>query len=148
MLKRIQTRSNLSMRGINISLDLCPVCSNEVETEEHLFHSCTGASEIWKWFFNWCNLKMEQYATLDLLLPNLIDRGKTAKERQLLEADVGCILWFVWKARNNVVFNNKNLSATMVMDDVQASLYTWIKYRGKISSVLWCNWCCNPLSSL
>ncbi|KAJ9547963.1 hypothetical protein OSB04_020506 [Centaurea solstitialis] len=91
---------------ISLSSDVCPLCSVEEDTVEHLFHSCTVVSEVWKWFFKWCKLSMEQHTSLDHLISSLINHDTSDKGKKFMETTVGCVPWFVWKARNNVVFNN------------------------------------------
>ncbi|KAJ9555276.1 hypothetical protein OSB04_009890 [Centaurea solstitialis] len=88
LLNRIPTRSNLRSRGISLSLDACPLCLVEEETVEHLFHSCTVVSDVWKWFCKWCKLSMEQHTSLDHLISSLIDHGTSDKGKKFIHG--GC----------------------------------------------------------
>ena len=146
LLKRLPTRLNLRSRGVILPVDTCPLCERVGESIEHLFLFCPCVQEIWKWFSKWCDLSMGQFISLDQLLFAMVDQGKTKRKRKFLEAAIGCILWFVWKARNNVIFNGKRFSVPWVLDETQASLFTWIKYRSNCNSFSWPIWCCNPLS--
>ncbi|KAJ9564465.1 hypothetical protein OSB04_000431 [Centaurea solstitialis] len=55
-----------------------------------------------------------------------VHHGSNKNRKLLLEAAVGGVLYHVWKARNNAVFNGKKFSASLVMDDIQAALFTFL----------------------
>ncbi|XP_024989227.1 uncharacterized protein LOC112523779 [Cynara cardunculus var. scolymus] len=144
-LRRIPTRQNLGSRGIQLQTDSCPLCGREVETEEHLFYVCEKSKEIWRWVERWCDINSGNHSSLDQIVVNLIECAKSKKQRKMIEALIGSILWFTWKARNDVMFNNKRFSWEAVMVDSQAMLFTWIKCRSKCN-IDWSRWGCNPLA--
>ena len=74
--------------------------------------------EVWNWLKNWLSIDMGLHSSLDQMLDNLFERGRTKKKRILLEAIAGCLLWCVWKARNNVVFNGQSFSVQLVGTEV------------------------------
>ncbi|KAJ9564338.1 hypothetical protein OSB04_000304 [Centaurea solstitialis] len=78
---------------------------------------------IWSWFFKWCGLNLSQLLSLEHLLFAVSDLGTDKNRKMFLEAAVGGVLWHIWKAQNNTVFNSKLFTAPMVMDEVQASLF-------------------------
>ncbi|GJW45119.1 RNA-directed DNA polymerase, eukaryota, reverse transcriptase zinc-binding domain protein [Tanacetum coccineum] len=45
-LDRLPTRFNLSLRGIDVSSILCPICSSAGETSSHLLFSCNMARQL------------------------------------------------------------------------------------------------------
>ncbi|GJS98551.1 RNA-directed DNA polymerase, eukaryota, reverse transcriptase zinc-binding domain protein [Tanacetum coccineum] len=51
--KRLPTRFNLDRRGVGLDSTRCPVCDEDIETEEHLFTSCFIATETWRRVFTW-----------------------------------------------------------------------------------------------
>ena len=102
-------------------------------------------TKIW---YSWGDTRRSEYQRchgLEVKL-NGVDT-KASNHKNFLEAACGGVLWFLWKARNNVVFNGKSFSGMWVMDEVQASLYTWVKYRSNCNSIVWVSSCCNPLYS-
>jgi len=141
------SRANLQLRGIIIPSTVCPLCDRNEETVEHLFLSCPAIKMVWDWFHKWCDLQVGQYNSIDNLISDIGGKGKASNHKIFLEAACGGALWFLWKARNNVVFNGKSFSGMWVMDEVHASLYTWVKYRSNCNSIVWASWCCNPLYS-
>ena len=124
---------------------LCPLCNRQQENEDHLFYSCTVVNEVWVWLLRWCNINFDQQPSIDQFLFTLMDIGKSKKQRKFLEAVVGCSLWFIWKARNNLVFNGKPFSTAIVTEEIQSSLFTWLKYRARCKSLFWSMWCGSPL---
>ncbi|GKA92572.1 RNA-directed DNA polymerase, eukaryota, reverse transcriptase zinc-binding domain protein, partial [Tanacetum coccineum] len=55
-LDRLPLRLNLSKRGLDIQSIMCPLCSNGVESNDHLFYTCEVASSIRRLIEVWCNL--------------------------------------------------------------------------------------------
>ncbi|KAJ9555174.1 hypothetical protein OSB04_009788 [Centaurea solstitialis] len=141
---RIPTRVNLNKRGINTSSTFCPLCESEEETVEHLFHSCSAVKDLWRWFFDWCLINVGQQASFNQFLFKILECGKSLKSRKFLEAAVGGLVWFIWKARNNLIFKGVKFSASMVKDEFQATLFSWMKYRANCKFLLWSLWCSCP----
>nr|GEX34916.1 hypothetical protein [Tanacetum cinerariifolium] len=46
--KRLPTRANLDYRGIDLDSVRCPMCDDAIETEDHIFVSCSIAKDTWK----------------------------------------------------------------------------------------------------
>ena len=146
LLNRIPTRSNLCARGIALPSELCPVCGVVEESVDHLFYSCPLVKEIWKWMASWCNIELGHYASLELAITGFLECGKSKKQSTFLEAATDSMLWSIWKARNNMVFNNQRFLVSAAVIEIQANLYTWVKYRGNCQDLVWPTWCCNPIS--
>ncbi|KAJ9553756.1 hypothetical protein OSB04_017801 [Centaurea solstitialis] len=143
-LNRIPTRSNLSSRGVTLSSTTCPLCHGEEEKEDHLFYACPMVKIVWNWFLEWVGITEGVHTTLDQLIHNILEAANSKKRKRFLEAAVGSLLWFVWKARNNVVFNGRQFSTHMIANEIQATLFTWVKYGSKCIPLGWSLWCCNP----
>ncbi|KAJ9540046.1 hypothetical protein OSB04_026552 [Centaurea solstitialis] len=127
---------------------LCPLCEAVDESVDHLFYSCLVVKEIWKWLASWCKIELGQYTSLDLAIAGFLEGVNSKKQLRFLEAAIGSMFWSIWKARNNLVFNNQHFLVAAVVTEVQANLYTWAKYRGKRKDLAWQLWCCNPISLL
>nr|GEY02593.1 RNA-directed DNA polymerase, eukaryota, reverse transcriptase zinc-binding domain protein [Tanacetum cinerariifolium] len=54
--QRLPPRANLNKRGIDLDLVLCPICNSDIETEVHVFVTCSIAHNIWKDAFAWWHL--------------------------------------------------------------------------------------------
>ncbi|GJY65385.1 RNA-directed DNA polymerase, eukaryota, partial [Tanacetum coccineum] len=49
-LDKLPTRSNLSLRGVDIPSINCPICNLAVESSSHIFFSCPVARKVWNFF--------------------------------------------------------------------------------------------------
>nr|GEW86803.1 transposon TX1 uncharacterized [Tanacetum cinerariifolium] len=48
MNRRMPTRINLDHRGIALDSVRCPMCDDDLETEDHVFVTCKIAADVWK----------------------------------------------------------------------------------------------------
>ncbi|GJS64070.1 RNA-directed DNA polymerase, eukaryota [Tanacetum coccineum] len=51
--ERLPTRVNLDRRGIDLHSVRCPVCDDDLETENHIFVHCATAKQIWTDILKW-----------------------------------------------------------------------------------------------
>nr|GEZ69203.1 RNA-directed DNA polymerase, eukaryota, reverse transcriptase zinc-binding domain protein [Tanacetum cinerariifolium] len=74
-LDKLPTRLNLSLRGIEISFIMCPLCNSSVESASHLFFTCHVARLIWKKVLQWWDLDENMIDSYDdwLLLLKTFD---------------------------------------------------------------------------
>ncbi|PWA75951.1 reverse transcriptase domain, Reverse transcriptase zinc-binding domain protein [Artemisia annua] len=54
--QRIPTRVNLDYRGIDLHSVRCPVCDDDLETEEHILVKCVVAKNTWAEILKWWNI--------------------------------------------------------------------------------------------
>lgn len=148
LLNRLPTKSILASKGIPVPSTACSLCSLEEETIEHLFYECSAAKEIWNWLSNWCGVNLGNHNSLVSLIYNCLDVAKSRSQRLFLEAAMGCLLWCFWKSRNKSAFNGVPFSVSMVSSEIQALLFTWMKFRANFRLLMWPMWCCNPLVAI
>ncbi|KAG7549908.1 Reverse transcriptase zinc-binding domain [Arabidopsis thaliana x Arabidopsis arenosa] len=103
LLARLPTRDRLRGWGMNIPAD-CVLCSNGVESHEHLFFDCSYASEIWGYLA--AKLLPNPPSTISaasswILLHRLPHHAKvTAILKLLLQS----VVYHLWKERNSRIF--------------------------------------------
>nr|GEY29929.1 hypothetical protein [Tanacetum cinerariifolium] len=56
MLNKLPTRVNLDSKGIDVGSILCLICSEDVESANHIFFSCEMAKDLWALFARWWEL--------------------------------------------------------------------------------------------
>nr|GEX52183.1 RNA-directed DNA polymerase, eukaryota, nucleotide-binding alpha-beta plait domain protein [Tanacetum cinerariifolium] len=81
-LDKLPTHLNLSLRGVEISSIMCPLCNSSVESASHLFFSCHVARLIWKKVLRRWDLEENMVDSYDdwLILLNNIRLPKRLKD--------------------------------------------------------------------
>nr|GEV49783.1 RNA-directed DNA polymerase, eukaryota [Tanacetum cinerariifolium] len=107
-LDKLPTRLNLSLRGVEISSIMCPICNSSVESASLLFFTCHVARLIWKKFLRWWDLDENMIDSYDdsLLLLKNIRLPKRLKD--LFEGVCYVKWWLIWRIRNQVLFSDKH----------------------------------------
>ncbi|XP_071681703.1 uncharacterized protein [Lolium perenne] len=111
---RLSTRANLFHKSCAPSA-LCVACP-DVETGRHLFFECLVAAEVW--------------SRLDVPLPTgrfsvWTIRGPADFSPTSWHMGVVAILWSIWKARNNLVFNGERSPARLILTRAGDELSLW-----------------------
>lgn len=131
----IVAKANLVRRGVPLS-PLCQLC-NRVESREHIFLDCWCVRHVW---FHLLGLHVAgvQNVQMDQWLCSYIPRRhaqswvshssgqqqttaapstRASQEQKWSTVMLGC--WFIWKARCQLVFENKLPNQSIVMHQVQ-----------------------------
>ncbi|GJW13142.1 RNA-directed DNA polymerase, eukaryota, reverse transcriptase zinc-binding domain protein [Tanacetum coccineum] len=58
LLDKLPTRSNLSIRGLDIPCSLCPNCGTGVETRDHFFFVCPMALDLFRLLGRWWDIQI------------------------------------------------------------------------------------------
>nr|GEW87013.1 RNA-directed DNA polymerase, eukaryota [Tanacetum cinerariifolium] len=92
-------RLNLSKHGLEIDSILCPICNNNVESNDHVFFSCEVASSSWRLLRIRCNisdLSTPSYTNWISWIDNM--SGLNVKKDRLFVI-VASMFWILWKYR-------------------------------------------------
>jgi len=54
------------------------------------------------------------------------------------------VVWVVWKARNNMIFNDKVFEVEELVDQIKVLSWHWSLARLRIEPCLFYEWCWNP----
>ncbi|GJV44463.1 reverse transcriptase domain, reverse transcriptase zinc-binding domain protein [Tanacetum coccineum] len=143
---RLPTRANIDKRGIDIHSILCPFCEEQIEDEDHIFALCPFSSNIWDLIRKWRSLDVIPLDTTLNVLEMADDGDLNFSEEisSLFDVVVLCAIWWIWRARNLLVFQAVKVNMINIIDDIIATSYLWIKNRAKCCSISWVDWCCNP----
>ncbi|GJT58123.1 ribonuclease H-like domain-containing protein [Tanacetum coccineum] len=130
-LDKLPTRLNLSLRGIEISSIMCPLCNSSVESASHLFFSCHVSRLIWKKILRWWDLDENTIDSYDewLLLLKNIRLPKRLKD--LFEGVCYVKWWLIWRIRNQVLFGDKHPLRDTLFDDLVTLSFQWCSNRCK-----------------
>ncbi|XP_071714124.1 uncharacterized protein [Rutidosis leptorrhynchoides] len=141
--KRLPVRTELDKRGIDLHSVRCPICDGDLETVDHSLVNCKLSSEIWVRIYKWWNFG-------NCVLINVDDTllGKSP----LIMSSLGKKVWqgvewvcsyYLRKIRNSMVFQNKTLSAPVLLNEIQVKSFEWISSRIKGIKIEWLNWLSN-----
>ncbi|KAI8542071.1 hypothetical protein RHMOL_Rhmol08G0110300 [Rhododendron molle] len=130
---RIATRSILSSRNIIVGVDdhalACPFCMMELETPVHVLLSCPFSTYIWTKIVDWWNLAwVDPSSLLELSSWWFSSRFKNL-EKYLWECCFYATLWSIWIARNDIIFNNKDVDRNQVEELIKTRTALWIKAK-------------------
>ncbi|GAU45531.1 hypothetical protein TSUD_400780 [Trifolium subterraneum] len=116
---RVPTKVNLRLRGI-IPLESssnCVWCLEIGESSSHLFIHCKVALFVWYEIFKWLGVVTIIPPNLSLLFDCLSEAARSKKFRNGFRLVWNAVIWTLWKARNNYIFNN------IMMDPVEVGDY-------------------------
>lgn len=130
-LNKIAVKENLVKRGLIIeNKGRCCLCGLVAEPTMHLMLHCSLTWQLWCGVVNredqmWCC--PENLQNLMLEWPGLC--GKS--DAQLWELIPYAMIWSIWLARNDQVFNNKAFPADLVWDLHVSRIVWWVKAKWK-----------------
>ncbi|GJU89341.1 hypothetical protein Tco_1301764 [Tanacetum coccineum] len=87
----------------------------------------------------------EAIETIDHNVLNLAGFG-SSKLRLNWEAVIWTSLYLIWKARNNKVFRDKEMSAVDLVFEIQLTSFFWVSHRCNSLEYTWVDWCNGPSS--
>ncbi|KAL8542626.1 hypothetical protein ACS0TY_003489 [Phlomoides rotata] len=135
--ERIPTTMKMSNRRSlpsNVSTN-CIFCNEVPETVHHIFFECNFSYQVWMEIFKWLGFSsvLSSRPSTNLLHFSRLLRGKKGKE--ILVSIWDCIIWIIWKTRNEFVFQQVQFSKNKFIEELQARVWGWINEKYINSSV-------------
>jgi len=81
------------------------MCHNEEEDDQHLFFNCHYAQEVWSGILDWWDLPTFQAG--HHWMDSILTGGSTKSHKLISYAIFAAGLYYIWWARNLVIFQNK-----------------------------------------
>ncbi|KAL4576458.1 hypothetical protein LXL04_012552 [Taraxacum kok-saghyz] len=132
---RVPSAVALIRRGIPVDSTICKGCRTEEDDSKHILFDCPFARTVWRWIMTWCSIQFPCFQSQLL-----------KKRRHTLLSICYGALWWIWRARNERIFNSQHNSPAKVADTIQAQVFSWIKYRRKQCNIKWVDWYTRPLN--
>ncbi|PWA64810.1 reverse transcriptase domain, Reverse transcriptase zinc-binding domain protein [Artemisia annua] len=131
-LDKLPTRLELSLRGIDITSILCPLCSIAVESSSHLLFSCHVARLLTLKVARWWDLEVNIFNSYGDWLIWFNNTRLPLKLKEILEGTYYVMWWAIWHFRNQVVFGANHPRLDLLFDDIVRLSYSWCSNRCKI----------------
>ncbi|GJR32563.1 RNA-directed DNA polymerase, eukaryota, reverse transcriptase zinc-binding domain protein [Tanacetum coccineum] len=126
---KLPSRVNLDRKGLDVGSILCPICMDDVETVNHIFFSCNMAKDIWSLFAKWWELDIPVCANISEWFEWVDALHISNKARMIIKGVGGTLLWYIWKFRNELIFNSPPLKKAMLWDSIVSQSFLWISSR-------------------
>ncbi|XP_019231943.1 PREDICTED: uncharacterized protein LOC109212727 [Nicotiana attenuata] len=117
MHKRLLTRERLEKLGV-CTETRCEMCGGCIETIQHLFFECHFSEECLKILKEWLGLRANVLG-IDGIWQRLTRNVKGTMCRKLITAVVATLVYKIWQARNDSIWNGKVPSPVMVCKQIQ-----------------------------
>lgn len=113
----------ISKRGITLSSSLCAFCGVEEETAIHIFLLCRWVIEVWALLECWCEIKTSEIVSMEQLVSTSNFFLQTPLQQKIMHIVLLTTIWFIWKARNDLVFNLTVTSPGKVVAEIKATSF-------------------------
>jgi hypothetical protein len=143
---RVPTKDNLLLRGVlpRTSGDNCVWCNDLRESTSHLFLHCNMALVVWYGIFKWLGVVIVVPPNLFYLFYWLSSAAKSKKARRGFRLVWHSVVWSIWLARNNRIFNNVLIQPMELVEEIKVLSWRWSVDRLKITPFLFYEWCLDP----
>ncbi|VFQ75989.1 unnamed protein product [Cuscuta campestris] len=128
---RLLTKDRLS-RFINLDTT-CGLCNNGVESVDHLFCSCALARLILEDISQWIHVDITAGSIREL--GSRVGKGKNRKSRRTIATCIAASCYFIWKARNGKLHNNREAAKEHIVQGIKAAVTMSIGHKVNINSV-------------
>lgn len=123
---------------------LCVLCDREVESSNHLFMHCSVARQVWIELLHWVG---NMFITPHNLFSHWACWNVGASRKKIVRGFRliwHSTIWFIWKARNNKLFNAKEVDVLALVEEVKGLSWRCSLSRIKIPACHFYEWCWDP----
>ncbi|XP_057792983.1 uncharacterized protein LOC131009585 [Salvia miltiorrhiza] len=117
---RLPICDNLRKRNIPMVDEeiMCNMCFHQIETTNHLFLLCPKTGVVWDEIQRWLGVSAARPHCAVSHLDFFAHLGRGKKSQKFLTALWICIIWLLWKRRNESRFEGKAW-------DIKNTIYDW-----------------------
>lgn len=134
LLNRIPTKDNLLRRRIlaPVSLGRCEFCDQVGETAAHLFLHCEWMFKVWSKVGGWLGINFITPQSLFQHFECWNGEIGMRKLRKGFWMIWHAVLWTIWKARNDRIFNTLVKDFGEIVDEIKMLSWNWAISRLKL----------------
>ncbi|XP_019158195.1 PREDICTED: uncharacterized protein LOC109154910 [Ipomoea nil] len=109
--------TGVERRNRNLTTDAsCKRCPDEDESTNHIFRTCPFASDCWRSAKDYGGTDVAIFRPFNSWIKDNCSSKRTTKDGAPWNVTFVYILWLIWKARNNLIFNNKAESHVRILN--------------------------------
>lgn len=136
-LGKIPSALELIKKGVHINSLNCQTWGNNTKCSNHLLVSCLMAEQVINTILNWCGLTIQRFESVMEIVTFACKQGKNRKKQKVLCSIIFCVLWCIWRARNELVYKGIKTSSTAIVDIVKSMVFVWLKHKSSKGSLDW-----------
>ncbi|GAU38731.1 hypothetical protein TSUD_208420 [Trifolium subterraneum] len=121
----LPTRARLHDRGVTCPIN-CVLCDAGDEDSNHLFFSCQNSINCWQQMGLWSSIMQHRNLTISVK-ENVFNIMLQLNEDS--RAVFACVMWSIWKQRNDVIWRNERVHRTVVCERANSLLTGWRNAR-------------------
>jgi len=148
MVDRLPTRSNLSLRGLQLTSLFCPLCLESVESDQHLFVMCKVAQNVWDQCERWVGIASVRHETIEAHFLSFCLLFRRHSINVAWKGMWMAIVTEIWNQRNKVVFNRGIVDAMGIFTLAQLRSWFWFKHKFKGCTSSYLDWYFSPTKCL
>ncbi|XP_010666358.1 uncharacterized protein LOC104883517 [Beta vulgaris subsp. vulgaris] len=131
ILGKLRTRERLGMVGI-CSDTSCLLCTSGNDSCSHLFFQCEFSHQVCQGVMGWFHIHSNSRENLYVHWRKWGWKFKTKYQQQVAYASLAAVVYHIWRARNNALWNQIVLRPDLVIKQIQVDVC--IRMKAKLSN--------------
>ncbi|XP_060216727.1 uncharacterized protein LOC132644165 [Lycium barbarum] len=120
VLDRLLTRIRLQEIGLGCEENQCAMCTDGLmEIANHLFSDYVWTRGVWDSIHGWIGV-IVQHRGIQEDMQIIKSKHWNRLRKDILAAVYGAVIYYTWMARNNSIFQGKNVSSNFVVQQIQS----------------------------
>ncbi|PWA53873.1 RNA-directed DNA polymerase, eukaryota [Artemisia annua] len=140
-MSKIPTSDALRRRNMVGVEGSCALCGEGSESVEHLFTNCWVAMRVWNHICSWTRVQHFFAFSFRDLIEVHKHVGLKGKAKKVFQGIIFLSCWVIWRARNKLKFEGKQVKIEEVISDIKSIGFLWVRSRAKFSNLSCSNWC-------
>ncbi|XP_059669398.1 uncharacterized protein LOC132314569 [Cornus florida] len=145
----------LDSKSMTKHQNVCTLCSNSPESQDHLYFSCPFISPIWRYIKDKCHFStaITNWSNLVMLTSHMWKSN--SPQNMVRKICLSLVVYHTWEERNSRIFKKKNCSQRVVLAKINSSITSILQFGflsdSTVSRRILLEWnlppsCCRPPS--